>query len=97
MAESLASRIDTMFARDRIMALVFVALLWLCTAFVYFALDSLVFDRRIRIALAIAALFLLAFNTASILAMIRHFREDKEHIYGLDIRHLDENRARSGG
>jgi hypothetical protein len=25
--------------------------------------------------------------------MIRHYEEDKDHIYGLDIRHLDENRA----
>jgi hypothetical protein len=59
--------------------------------------DQFVSDGGIRIALVISALFLLAFNTASIFAMIRHYREDKEHIYGLDIRHLDENRARSGG
>ncbi len=97
MAESIASRIDRMFARDRIMALIFVALLWLCTGFVYFAVDAFVTNGGIRVALLIAAIFLLAFNTASILAMIRHYREDKEHIYGLDIRHLDENRARSGG
>ena len=94
MAESLASRIDRMFARDRFMALLFVVLLWLCTGFVYFAMDPLVTNGGIRIALAIAALFLLAFNTASILAMISHYREDREHIYGLDIRHLDENRGR---
>jgi len=97
MAESIASRIDRMFARDRVMAMVLVALLWLCTGFVYFAVDRFVTDGGIRIALVIAALFLLAFNTASIVAMIRHYREDKEHIYGLDIRHLDENRTRSGG
>jgi nicotinamide riboside transporter PnuC len=97
MAESIASRIDRMFARDRIMALVLVALLWLCTAFVYFAVDGFVANGGIRVVLIISALALLAFNTAAILAMIRHYREDKEHIYGLDIRHLDENRARSGG
>jgi len=97
MAESIASRIDRMFARDRLMATVFVVLLWLCTGFVYFAVDQFVSDGGIRIALVIAGLFLLAFNTASIFEMIRRYREDKEHIYGLDIRHLDENRARSGG
>lgn len=97
MAESIASRIDRMFARDRIMALLFVALLWLCTGFVYFAVDGFVTNGGIRVALLVAAIFLLAFNTASILAMIRHYGEDKEHIYGLDIRHLDENRARSDG
>jgi nicotinamide riboside transporter PnuC len=95
MAESIASRIDRMFARDRLMAIVLVVLLWLCTAFVYFSVDKFVTDGGIRIALIIGALALLAFNTASIVAMIRHYREDKEHIYGLDIRHLDENRSNS--
>lgn len=97
MAEPIASRIDRMFARDRLMAIMLVVLLWLCTAFVYFAVDKFVTDGGIRIALIIAALLLLAFNTASIVAMIRHYREDKEHIYGLDIRHLDENRSSSSG
>jgi len=97
MAESIASRIDRMFARDRFMAIMLVVLLWLCTAFVYFAVDKFVTDGGIRIALIIGALALLAFNTASIVAMIRHYREDKEHIYGLDIRHLDENRSSSAG
>jgi len=35
---------------------------------------------------------LLLFNTASITAMIRHYGNDKEHIYGVDIRHLDAGR-----
>jgi hypothetical protein len=36
---------------------------------------------------------LLLFNTASVFAMTKHFKEDKEFIYGLDIKHLDDNRA----
>lgn len=96
MSESLNSRIDRMFTRDRIMAWIAVVLLWLVIAFVYFAVDSVVNDVRIKVALGIAALALLLLNTASIAAMVRHYREDKAHIYGLDIRHLDENRAASG-
>lgn len=95
MSESLNSRIDRMFTRDRIMAWIAVVLLWLVIAFVYFAVDSVVNDVRIKVALGIAALALLLLNTASIAAMVRHYREDKAHIYGLDIRHLDENRAAS--
>ncbi len=94
MAEHLAHRIDRMFARDRAFALFMVAVLWVCVGFVYLAVDAHVRDGGIRAALAVGALLLLVFNTASILAMVRHYREDKEHIYGLDIRHLDE-RGRS--
>ena len=31
---------------------------------------------------------------APVTAMLRHYREDRDHIYGLDIHHLDEHRAR---
>ncbi len=31
----------------------------------------------------------LIFNTASIFAMLSHYAEDKENIYGLDIHYLD--------
>lgn len=96
MDESLGSRIDHMFARDRIMAWIVVIALWLTIAFVYFAISDVVNDTRIKIALGISALVLLLFNTASIAAMVRHYREDKAHIYGLDIKHLDENRAVTG-
>ena len=94
MAEPLARRIDRMFARDRAFALGMVALLWVCVGFVYFAVDAHVRDGGIRAALTIGALLLLLFNTASILAMVRHYAEDKAHIYGQDIRHMDQ-RGRS--
>ena len=42
----------------------------------------------------IGALLILIFNTASMLAMIKHYQADRDHIYGLDIKHLDENRRR---
>lgn len=92
MAQHLARRIDRMFARDRAFALAMVAVLWVCVGFVYFAVDAHVRDGGIRAALIVGALLLLLFNTASIFAMVRHYREDKAHIYGLDIRHLDERR-----
>ena len=32
---------------------------------------------------------MLLFNSASIVAMIKHYSDDKEHIYGLDLHYLD--------
>jgi hypothetical protein len=48
--------------------------------------------RSIEIVCWIAAFILVLFNTASITAMIRHYRNDKQHIYSVDIRHLDAGR-----
>ena len=35
----------------------------------------------------------LVLNTAAIMAMLRHYREDRDFMYGLDIKFLDEARA----
>jgi len=37
----------------------------------------------------VGAALLLLFNTASIIAMLKHYGQDKAHIYAIDIRHLD--------
>ena len=86
------ARIDAMFSRDKAMGWVLIVLLWVSIVFVYFAIIGFVEDGAMRVVLSIGALLLLIFNTASMLAMIRHYAEDKDHIYGLDIKHLDENR-----
>jgi hypothetical protein len=90
--QTLRSRIDAMLSRDRAMAWIFVVLLWITIGFVYFATDQFITDSTLRIVLTLGALLILIFNTASMLAMIKHYQEDRDHIYGLDIKHLDENR-----
>lgn len=92
--QTLRSRIDAMLSRDRAMAWIFVVLLWITIGFVYFATDQFITDGTLRAVLTVGALLILIFNTASMLAMIKHYQEDREHIYGLDIKHLDENRKR---
>ena len=74
------------------MAWIFVVLLWVTIGFVYFATDQFITDSTLRVVLTIGALLILIFNTASMLAMIKHYQDDRDHIYGLDIKHLDENR-----
>jgi hypothetical protein len=88
----LQRRIDAMFARDRIWAFGFVIALWLVVGLVLFEVDPYITSDAIRYVSWISALILLIFNTASITAMVGHYSHDKEHIYGLDIRHLDAGR-----
>ena len=86
-------RIDAMYQRDKLGAWLLVALLWLATLAVLFFAWPYVPDGRIRIVLAIGAAAVLAFNTASIAAMLSHYAIDKTFIYGLDIRTLDAIKA----
>jgi hypothetical protein len=88
----LQRRIDAMFARDRIWAFGFVIALWLVVGLVLIEVDPYITSDGIRYVSWISALILLIFNTASITAMVGHYSHDKEHIYGLDIRHLDAGR-----
>lgn len=90
----LRARIDGMFFRDCSMALAMVAALWATIIFVCYEVAPFIKDGAATSVSVIALVMLLLFNTASAFAMIRHYREDKDHIYGLDIHHLDEARAR---
>jgi hypothetical protein len=92
MAKDMQSRIDAMFRRDKIWAFGFVIVLWATLAFVFFSVNPLIPDNTMRIVIAVAAIILGLFNTASITAMISHYSHDKNFIYELDIRHLDDAR-----
>ena len=92
MAQDLQTRIDQMYAKDRLWAWAFVIVLWIVLAFVFFAVSGIIVDGTARIVAAIAALAVGIFNTASIAAMISHYGKDKNFINELDIRHLDANR-----
>ena len=93
-ARSVDARIDRMHQGDRRGALAFVIGLWVTMLFALFTMWPLIGDGTIRMVLAISAALVLAFNTAAIVAMLRHYSDDKSFIYGLDIMHLDEMRKR---
>ena len=87
----LSSRIEAMYARDRLWAIGFIVALWLVVAFVL--LSSIPYaSGSVTVVCWIAAIVLLVFNTGSIINMVRHYSHDKERIYGIDIRHLDAGR-----
>ena len=93
MRNEINKRMNDMYLRDCLMAWFDVALLWAAVSFVLIAILGIVQDSNIRLVLYIASFMLMLFNTASVFAMTKHFKEDKEFIYGLDIKHLDANRA----
>ncbi|MFM9912885.1 MAG: hypothetical protein ACKVN9_05070 [Methylophilaceae bacterium] len=93
MSESMESRIHKMYVQDCVMAWVDVVLLWASVAFVLVSILGIIQDPNIRLALYVSSGVLVLYNTASVLAMTSHYKEDKEFIYGLDIKHLDANKA----
>lgn len=90
----LVRRIGEMHSRDRAGLIVFVLVLWCTLLFALFSIWPYISIPAIRIILATACGLVLAFNTAAVIAMLRHYHEDKHFIYGLDIKHLDEMRNR---
>lgn len=99
MSEDLSRRIQAMYNQDRLWAWAFVVVLWITYIFVFIAVGWVNNDGGIWFALLIGGGLVLIYNTASIASMIKHYHEDKEFIYSIDIRHLDEmrERAKSGG
>ncbi len=89
---TLNERIDRMHGRDRLGAIAFVAVLWVVIVFVLASIWPYFSDETLRAILVAAASLVLIFNTASIVAMLRHYSSDKHFIYGLDLKHLDEMR-----
>jgi hypothetical protein len=70
-----------------------IVLIWLAVGFVLISILSILDDPIIRSVMIISSALLVLFNTASVAAMTKHYAEDKDFIYGLDIKHPDENRA----
>lgn len=92
----ISERIATMHRRDQMVAWAFIIGLWCAIIFVAVATWSLAPSSGARILLLIAGAIILIFNTAAIMAMLRHYREDRDFMYGLDIKFLDEARAAKG-
>lgn len=93
---NLDRRIEAMHRRDVSVAWAFVIGLWLAVIFVAIATWHLAPTGPARILLLVAGAVILTFNTAAIRAMLRHYREDRDFMYGLDIRFFDASRDEKG-
>lgn len=83
-----------MHRRDVLVAWAFVIGLWFAIIFVALATWDLAPTSGARTLLLIGGAIVLIFNTAAILAMLKHYREDRDFMYGLDIKFLDEAKGR---
>ena len=90
------TRIETMHKRDVQVAWAFVTALWVSIIFVGLATWSLAPSSGARAVLLIGGAIILILNTAAIIAMLKHYREDRDFMYGLDIKFLDAATARKG-
>lgn len=83
-----------MHKRDVLVAWAFVVGLWFAVIFVAVGTWDLAPNSGARVMLLTAGAVVLLFNTAAILAMLRHYREDRDFMYGIDIKFLDEAKGR---
>ena len=95
MDKSMESRIKSMARRDQLAAVIFTAVMWIVLLFAYFAIRPAVPTAGISIVLAVALLVLGSFNTASMLAMIKRYADQKDVIHREDILNLDKNRQQT--
>jgi hypothetical protein len=68
--------------------------LWATLIYTYAVVPHGFLGSSIGLVLLIAAALLLLFNASSVMAMLSHYREDRDHIYGQDLHNLDLNRQR---
>jgi hypothetical protein len=88
----LEPRIERLYRRDQWIAVTLIVVLVITLWIVWWATQFFA-SGAVRAALAVAGALLIAFNGASIWALLKHNREDKTFIYTLDIKHLDEYRV----
>jgi hypothetical protein len=87
--KALDPRIDKMFGQDRIWAVTALVVVWALYTFVFYMLMPHLNDEGVFGALLVSGGLVMLFNAAAIWAMIKHYSEDKAHIYGLDLHYLD--------
>ena len=92
----LNQRIEAMYRSDVRGAWLMIGALWIVILFVLFMSWPYIPDSGVRTVVVLAAAAVLIFNTASISAMVKNYAEDKDFIYGLDIKHLDESKKQQG-
>lgn len=87
---SIQVQMDTMFQRDRWMAIATVVAMLVVLPFVYIALLDNMPGTGTKLVLAASGIVLLVYNVASMLALVRNYRRDKDFIYRRDVAHLRE-------
>ncbi|MBZ9821213.1 hypothetical protein [Mesorhizobium sp. CA4] len=90
----LQQRIEALYRSDVRGSVLLIVCLWATILFVLLMTWPYIPHSGIKLVVAVAAAAVLIFNTAAILAMLNHYKEDKDFIYGLDIKNADAARNR---
>jgi hypothetical protein len=90
------ARIDALARRDRLLAVTFTVFMWAVLVFVFIVAASVAPAPGIIVALIGSLLLLGLFNTASMLALVRRYAENKGLVYRPDIENLDRMRHQRG-
>lgn len=93
MKSMMQERIDSMLKRDIAVGVFFASAMWLTLLFVFVVTARIVEDRAVMVVMLAAALVLGVFNTLSLLSLISRYRNERQHVYGEDITHLDAMKA----
>src|SRR3954465_4197319 len=80
MSPSFNARVEKTFRRDKKLAVSFLLFLWLVVLFVLLSVLAQLSHQTETWVLVVAAGMILLFNTASIIAMLRHYAEDRDFI-----------------
>jgi membrane protein YdbS with pleckstrin-like domain len=81
-----------MLKRDMLVASLLAVVMWATLIFTYVAAFGVIQSLTIRAILAVAFVILGVFNSLGLLSMSRRYKIEREHVYGEDIHHLDQNR-----
>src|SRR5262245_11217253 len=92
MDRELDARIEAMFKRDILVAVILAALMWATLIFTLSAAFGVINNATVNTMLGIACVMLGVFNSLGLLSMARRYKIEREHVYGEDIHHLDANR-----
>jgi uncharacterized membrane protein len=87
---SVQRRMETMFQRDRWMAVISVVAMLIVLPYVYFAVLDNMPGTGTKVVLAGSCIVLLVYNVASMLALVRNYQRDKDFIYRRDVAHQRE-------
>jgi hypothetical protein len=83
-------QMEVLYRRDRWMAIASVVAMLVVLPFVYIALLDSMPGTGTKVVLAASCVVLLVYNVASMLALVRNYRRDKDFIYRRDVAHLRE-------
>ena len=86
-------QMESMFQRDRIMALGFVIAMIVVLPFVLIAVWKHSPSTGVQVVLAVSCAVVLVYNIASMFALINNYRRDRDFIYRRDVAHLRERAA----